>query len=338
MRHGRVVFAVVAATALAALTAAAGPARAGEAKALRYGHANAVTYPYHVAGLAFAKDLDERTRGALKVNVFPQGQLGGERDITEGLQLGTIDFQATSLGVTGTFIKPVNILNLPFIFKGADHWVKVMHGPIGDWLMKEAQREGDKVGLKVLGIGGAMFRVPMNNVRPITKIEDFKGLKIRTMEVPLHKDTYKAMGASPVPLPFGELYTAMQTGVVDGNENGPATLEAMKFYEVQKYVTYLPVVSNGGIFLMSAKSFQRLGPEQQQAVTASAKAWVKSMDDEGLKQDTEALKKMEAKGTKVNIIKDMTPYVGATKQIYDQMLKDYPKEYREAVDRILKLE
>ena len=93
---------------------------------------------------------------------------------------------------------------------------------------------------------------------------------------------------------------------------GPATLEAMKFYEVQKYVTYLPVVSNGGIFLMSAKAFQRLGPEQQQAVTASARAWVKSMDDEGLKQDTEALRKMEAKGTKVNTIKDMTPYVNAT--------------------------
>jgi TRAP-type C4-dicarboxylate transport system substrate-binding protein len=98
------------------------------------------------------------------------------------------------------------------------------------------------------------------------------------------------------------------------------------------------VVSNGGIFLMSAKAFQRLGPEQQQAVTASAGARVKSMDDEGLKQDTEALRKMEAKGTKVNTIKDMTPYVNATKHIYDQMLKDYPKEYRETVDRILKLE
>jgi len=315
-----------------------GLAQAGEVKPFRYGHANAVTYPYHLAGLAFAKDLDERTKGALKVNVFPLGQLGGERDITEGLQLGTIDFQATSLGVTGTFVKPVNVLNLPFIFKGPAHWMKVMHGPPGDWIMKESVREGEKVGLKVLGIGGPMFRVPMNNVRPITKIDDFKGLKIRTMEVPIHKETYKAMGASPVPLPFGELYTALQTGVVDGNENGPATLEAMKFYEVQKYVTYLPVVSNGGIFLMSLKTWQRLSSEHQQAVAESAKAWVKSMDDEGLKQDNEALKKMEAKGTKINTITDMTAYVNATKHIYDQMLKDYPKEYRETVDKILKLE
>jgi tripartite ATP-independent transporter DctP family solute receptor len=337
-RGTRRITGIAGATVLAALLGLAGLGQAGEVKAFRYGHANAVTYPYHLAGLAFAKDLEQRTNGALKANVFPMGQLGGERDITEGLQLGTIDFQATSLGVTGTFVKPVNILNLPFLFKGPDHWAKVMHGPIGDWIMKESVREGERVGLKVLGIGGPMFRVPMNNVRPITKIDDFKGLKIRTMEVPLHKDTYKAMGASPVPLPFGELYTALQTGVVDGNENGPATLEAMKFYEVQKYVTYLPVVSNGGIFLMGLKTWQRLSPDQQQTVAESAKAWVKSMDDEGLKQDTEALKKMEAKGTKINYIKDMTPYVNATKHIYDQMLKDFPKEYQETVDKILKLE
>jgi len=332
----RTIAGIAGAATLVASLGLAGLAQAGEVKAFRYGHANAVTYPYHLAGLAFAKDLEQQTKGALKVNVFPLGQLGGERDITEGLQLGTIDFQATSLGVTGTFIKPVNILNLPFIFKGPDHWMKVMHGPLGEWIMKEAVREGEKVGLKVLGIGGPMFRVPMNNVRPIVKIDDFKGLKIRTMEVPIHKETYKAMGASPVPLPFGELYTALQTGVVDGNENGPATLEAMKFYEVQKYVTYLPVVSNGGIFLMSLKTWQRLSPEHQQAVLESAKAWVKSMDNEGLKQDTEALKKMEAKGTRINTITDMTPYVNATKHIYDQMLKDYPREYRDIVDKILK--
>lgn len=336
--RARTIAGIAGATVLAALLAIAGLTQAGEIKPFRYGHANSVTYPYNLAGLAFAKDLEQRTNGALKVNVFPLGQLGGERDITEGLQLGTIDFQATSLGVTGTFIKPVNILNLPFIFKGPDHWTKVMRGPLGAWIMQEAVGAGEKVRLKVLGIGGAMFRVPMNNIRPIAKIDDFKGLKIRTMEVPLHKDTYKAMGASPVPLPFGELYTALQTGVVDGNENGPATLEAMKFYEVQKYVTYLPVVSNGGIFLMSLKAWQGLSPEHQKAVAESAKAWVKSMDDEGLKQDTEALKKMEAKGTKINTIKDMTPYVNATKHIYDQMLKDYPKEYRETVDKILNLE
>jgi C4-dicarboxylate-binding protein DctP len=266
------------------------------------------------------------------------GQLGGERDITEGLQLGTIDLQGTSLGVTGTFIKVLNIYNLPFIFKGPDHFMKVTHGPIGEWVLKEVIKEGEKVNLKPLSIAGPAFRVPMNNIRPITKLEDFKGLKIRTMEVPLHKDAYKALGTSPTPLPFGELYTALQTGVVDGNENGPATLEAMKFYEVQKYVTYLPVLSNGGAFLMSLKTFNKLSPEHQKVIMESIPAWTKAMDDECLHQDNEALKKMEAKGTKINTIKDLKPYIDATAPVRTEAMKAWPKEWADVVEKILKLD
>jgi tripartite ATP-independent transporter DctP family solute receptor len=305
---------------------------------LRYGHANAVTYPYHIAGVAFAKAVDEKSKGTLEIKIFPMGQLGGERDITEGLQLGTIDLQGTSLGVTGTFVKVLNIYNLPFIFKGPDHFMKVTHGPLGEWVLKEVIKEGEKVNLKPLSIAGPAFRVPMNNIRPITKLEDFKGLKIRTMEVPLHKDAYKALGTSPTPLPFGELYTALQTGVVDGNENGPATLEAMKFYEVQKYVTYLPVLSNGGAFLMSLKTFNKLSPEHQKVIMESIPAWTKAMDDECLHQDNEALKKMEAKGTKINTIKDLKPYIDATAPVRTEAMKVWPKEWADVVGKILKLD
>ena len=305
---------------------------------LRYGHANAVTYPYHIAGVAFAKAVDEKSKGTLEIKIFPMGQLGGERDITEGLQLGTIDLQGTSLGVTGTFIRVLNIYNLPFIFKGPDHFMKVTHGPLGEWVLKEVIKEGEKVNLKPLSIAGPAFRVPMNNIRPISKLEDFKGLKIRTMEVPLHKDAYKALGSSPTPLPFGELYTALQTGVVDGNENGPATLEAMKFYEVQKYVTYLPVLSNGGAFLMGLKSFNKLSPEHQKVIIECVPVWAKAMDDECLRQDKEALTKMEAKGTKINTIKDLKPYIDATAPVRTEAMKAWPKEWADVVGKILKLD
>lgn len=320
------------------LWVAFGSAAFAQKVSLRYGHANAVTYPYHIAGLAFAKAVEEKSKGTLEVKIFPLGQLGGERDITEGLQLGTIDLQATSLGVTGTFIRVLNIYNLPFIFKGPDHFMKVTHGPLGQWVLNEVIKEGEKVNLKPLSIAGPAFRVPMNNVRPITKLEDFKGLKIRTMEVPLHKDAYRALGASPVPLPFGELYTALKTGVVDGNENGPATLEAMKFYEVQKYVTYLPVLSNGGAFLMSLKTFNKLSPEHQKVILESVPAWTKAMDEECLKQDKEALAKMEAKGTKINYIKDLKPYIDATASVRSEAMKAWPKEWVEVVEKILKLD
>jgi len=305
---------------------------------LRYGHANALTYPYHIAGVAFAKAVEEKSKGTLEIKIFPLGQLGGERDITEGLQLGTIDLQGTSLGVTGTFIKVLNIYNLPFVFKGPDHFMKVTHGPLGQWVLKEVINEGEKVNLKPLSIAGPAFRVPMNNIRPINKLDDFKGLKIRTMEVPLHKDAYRALGSSPVPLPFGELYTALMTGVVDGNENGPATLEAMKFYEVQKYVTYLPILTNGGAFLMSLKSFNKLSPEHQKVIMDCVPAWTKAMDDECLRQDKEALTKMEAKGTIINTIKDLKPYIDATASVRAEAAKAWPKEWVEVVEKILKLD
>jgi TRAP-type C4-dicarboxylate transport system substrate-binding protein len=216
--------------------------------------------------------------------------------------------------------------------------MKVTHGPLGQWVLKEVVNEGEKVNLKPLSIAGPAFRVPMNNIRPINKLDDFKGLKIRTMEVPLHKDAYRALGSSPVPLPFGELYTALKTGVVDGNENGPATLEAMKFYEVQKYVTYIPILSNGGAFLMSLKTFNKLSPEHQKVIMDCVPAWTKAMDDECLQQDKDALTKMEAKGTKINYIKDLKPYIDATASVRAEATKAWPKEWVDVVDKILKLD
>lgn len=304
----------------------------------KYGHANAVTYPYHLAGEAFAKFLDEESNGSLTVKIHPLGQLGGEKDITEGLQLGTVDFQGSSIGVTATFVPILDVLNLPFLFKGPDHFIKVMNSAPGKALLSKAQEQGEKVGLKILAIAGPMFRVPMNDVHPIEKLEDFTGLRIRTMQVPMHMSAYQALGAAPVPLAFGELYTALQTGVVDGNENGPATLAAMLFYEVQKYVSYLPVLSNGGIFLMSLKTWEKLDENQQQLVSDGVQAWIKSMDDEGLKQDREALEFMEEQGTTISYPEDLTPFIEACKSVYDEFFADSPEDWVKIVKDIQAIE
>jgi len=315
-----------------------GVVSAQESIEFKYGHANATTYPYHLAGEALAKFLSEESKGNLTVKVYPLGQLGGEKDITEGLQLGTVDFQATSIGVTATFIPVLNILNLPFLFKGPDHFVNVMNGLPGQALLAKAQEQGEKVGLKILAIAGPMFRVPMNDIRPIEKLEDFKGLRIRTMQVPMHMSAYSALGASPVPLAFGELYTALQTGVVDGNENGPACLAAMRFYEVQKYVSYLPVLSNGGIFLMSLKTWDKLDETQQKLVLDGVKAWIDSMNEEGLKQDKEALKFMEEKGIIISYPEDLTPFIEACKPVYDEFFAESPEEWQQIVKDIRAVE
>ena len=296
---------------------------------LKYGHANVPIYFYHTAGLAFGQCLEKSTGGELKVKIFPQGQLGGERDITEGLQLGSVDLQATSIGVTGTFIPSLRILNLPFLFKGPKHWLAVMNGPVGQEILGKARAQGDKVGLKVLAIGAPDFRLPMNNKLPIKSIADFKGLKIRTMQVPIHMKAYEGIGASPVPLPFGELYTALQTGVVDGNENGPLTLYGKKFYEVQKYMVLLPVVSNGGIFLMSGATWDKLSRDQQQAVTKCIPVWRKKMDQDAQEQGGIAIQKMKDQGLQVTTIADTAPFANATASAYEWLYNDLPKDTAE---------
>jgi TRAP-type C4-dicarboxylate transport system substrate-binding protein len=263
---------------------------------LKYGHANVPIYFYHTAGVAFGQCLENSSGGALKVKIYPQGQLGGERDITEGLQLGSVDLQATSIGVTGTFIPSLRILNLPFLFKGPKHWLAVMNGPVGQQILGKAREQGDQVGLKVLAIGAPDFRLPMNNKLPIKSIADFKGLKIRTMQVPIHMKAYEGIGASPVPLPFGELYTALQTGVVDGNENGPSA------------------------------TWDKLSHDHQLAVTKCISVWRKKMDQDAQEQGGIAIQKMKDQGLQVTTIDDVTPFAKATASAYEWLYNDLPKD------------
>lgn len=319
----------------AGLLAAEGAKEEGAAGAaaprmeLKYAHSNVPIYFYHTAGEAFGQRLAAMTDDRLQLKLYPQGQLGGERDVTEGLQLGTVDFQATSIGVTGTFIPAVNLLNLPFLFIGPKHFIKVMDGPIGRELLEKAQAEGEKVGLKVLSIAAPDFRLPMNSVRAIQTPDDFRGIKMRTMEVPTHMAAYKALGANPVPLPFGELYTALQTSVVDGNENGPLALFGNKFYEVQKHVALLPVVSNAGIFLMSQKTWDKLPAGDQQAVLKSAEVWTQTMNDDAIELGGWAIDQMKLSGIQVSQPQDVDAFVRKAQAVYPDFYKSLPAGMQE---------
>ena len=296
---------------------------------MRYAHSNVPIYFYHTAGEAFGQRLAQLTDDRLTVSLFPQGQLGGERDVTEGLQLGTVDFQATSIGVTGTFIPALRILNLPFLFQGPQHFLTVMNGPLGEELLARAQEQGARVELMVLGIAAPDFRIPMSDVRPINAPDDFDGMRIRTMEVPTHIAAYRALGANPVPLPFGELYTALQTDVVDANENGPLALFGNRFYEVQQYVTLLPVVSNAGIFLMSKPTWDSLPSQDQQAVAAAAEIWIETMNTDTIELGGWAIGQMESAGIEVNQVTDVTEFVSRAQEVYPDFFEALPEDERE---------
>lgn len=298
---------------------------------LRLGHVTAPTHPYQTASEKLAELVAEKTDGSLEIRAYPAGQLGGERDLLEGLQMGTIDIAISSLGVAASFIPEVNLFNLPFIFNDADHYNEVVHGPHGQAILEQAKNR-NMVGL---GFFAPVFRVPMNNERPIESPDDFRGLRIRLMEVPLHMDTYRALGSSTVPLPFGELYTALQLGTVDGNENAIATLYTERFYEVQDYLTILPVFSNGAVFLMSKVVWDGLSPEHQEAIMESMPGAIEQGDKDYLALDEKGLQVMEEAGLGINQPEDLDPFRAAVESVYDRYLGRLPEWVQEAFEDIV---
>ncbi len=308
------------------------PPAFGQSVSMRLGHATAPTHPYTTMAQKLAEQVTAKSGGALNITVHPSSQLGGERDLMEGLQVGTVDLVICSLGVAASFVPEIAVLNLPFLFRDAKHFTEVTSGPVGAKLLKAAEVK------RMVGLGffGPVFRVPMNGVRPIATPADFKGLRIRLMEVPLHMDTYKALGASPVPIPFGELYTALQLKTVDGNENALATLYSERFYEVQKHVTILPVFSNGAILLMSQATWNKLNPPQREMVTSSVPDALAVGDRDYLAMDEKGLQVMKGAGLVITTPADLEPFRQAVKPVYAKYLEKMPPWVREAFEQIQK--
>lgn len=290
-------------------------------------------HPCTTSAMVFADIVEQKSDGTLKVNVYPDAVLGGERDIIENLQMGNIDLMWNSTGVTSNFVPSVDVFNLPFIFRDEEHFLKVAEGPIGKKLLEDF-KEANLIGL---AFTAPVFRVPMNNRGPINTPDDIKGLKIRLMEVPMHIATYKALGASPVPIPFSELYSSLQMGVVDANENAIGTFNTAKIYEVQKYLTILPVFVNCEVLIMSEKTWNKLNPDQKQAILDSVPEAAETMNRDYIKTGEDGLKIIEDYGIKINTPPSLEPFVEAVEGIYADFLEEHP-ELESVIDEIRSVE
>ena len=244
--------------------AAAGPAK----YTLRLAHHVALTHFVHTVSLKFAEELNKKTSGAVEVKVFGAGQIGGLRDNTEGTRLGTLDLTWADMGTVGLFWETANIISLPFLFRDHDHWRKVAYGPIGQ---KLAQDVLANTGIRTLAYEPSGFRVILSRNKPIKSAADMKGLKIRIPEVPIYVDTMKALGANATPIPIGELYTSLQTGVVDACELPPDTSVATKLYEVTKYVSRTYHIFTDVNLVMSDKTYKGLPSDVQRAIDTTVK-------------------------------------------------------------------
>ncbi|MEM5789082.1 MAG: TRAP transporter substrate-binding protein [Syntrophobacteraceae bacterium] len=264
---------------------------------LKLGTPTAIDHAYNVGARKFAEMVAERTANRVKIDVYPANQLGNERDMVEGLQLGTVDLVVSSTGPLGGFVPKMLVVDLPFLFRDKQHAYSVLDGPIGKELLDEFIPKG----IKGLAFWENGFRHITNNVRPIEKPQDLKGIKIRTMENKIHLSAFRAFGASPAPMAWGEVYTALQQKTIDAQENPIAVIYTSKINEVQKYLALTGHFYSPAALLMSRKVFDSL-PEDIQRVMVAAAVECANFERNYL-NDTEEkqLEELKAKGMQVTV-------------------------------------
>src|SRR5512139_1991698 len=233
---------------------------------LKLGHAVAPEHPYHLGAVRYSDLVAQRTKNKVKIDVYPSTQLGNERDMVEGLQLGTIDLVVTSTGPLGGFVPRMFVVDLPFLFRDRAHAYQVLDGPIGRELLNAFSAKG----MKGLAFWENGFRQITNSVRPIEKPEDLKGIKIRTMENKVHLSAFRAFGASPTPMAWSEVYTALQQGTIDGQDNPIAIVYTSKLSEVQKYLALTGHFYSPALLLMSVKAYNSLPEDARKIVLDTA--------------------------------------------------------------------
>ncbi|MDW7675682.1 MAG: DctP family TRAP transporter solute-binding subunit, partial [Bacillota bacterium] len=198
---------------------------------LKYGDGVSTADPQYLAAVYFAEQVAAKTDGKVEVQVYPNSQLGSQREMTEGLKLGTVEIVKNTNAVLTGFVAESKILDLPYLFSDTDHARRVLDGEVGDELRAAAERAG----YKILWYFTPRPRSVYNSIKPVYTPDDMAGMKIRVMESPIMIDSINAMGGNAVPLAFGEVYSALEQRVVDGAENSIVSYSAMKHNEVAKY-------------------------------------------------------------------------------------------------------
>jgi C4-dicarboxylate-binding protein DctP len=250
----------------------------------------------HRAVSVFKKVVEQKTAGKVKVEIYPANQLGKEREQFEGVKLGTIEMCMIADGPIAGFFPEIMLIGIPYLYSNEAVAWRSLDSSFGRDLFEEMRK---KTGVRTLGIGENGFRNFTNRVRPIRTPDDLKGLKIRTMENPAHMAMVKAMGASPTPIAWGEVYMALQQGVVDGQENPVSVIQVAKFNEVQKYLTLDGHVYSILPILMNDKFFSSLSPEVQKIVTDSAKIMVTISRGQNVYLVANGVKNLQDKGMEV---------------------------------------
>lgn len=271
-------------------------------------------YPTVEAVKHMGKLLEERSDGRICVEIFHSAQLGQEKDTIEQTQLGVIDMNRVSLGPFNNIIEETKVFSLPYIFRGVDHMHNVVDGEIGDSILAEFENHG-LVGLGYFDGGSRSF---YNSQKPITSIDDVAGLKFRVMQSDVFVDMVDALGGNATPLPYGEVYSSIQTGVIDGAENNWPSFESSGHFEVAGYYTLDQHLIVPEVLVMSQTSWGKLSADDQALVKQAAKDSVPVMRDLWVAREKASEEKVRAAGVEIIDDIDKTPFIEAMVPVYEK--------------------
>ena len=286
---------------------------------LKIGYATTATSHYGVGSTTFCDDIEKGTQGRYKCQQFPSSALGGEREMIEAVQLGTLDIVNTSTGPVGNFVPEVKIVDIPFLFRDYDHARKVLDGPIGQDLLTKFPSKG----LVALSWTENGFRHMTNNKRAIVKPEDASGLKMRTMENKVHMEGYRAFGIQPTPMAFPEVFGALQQGTVDGQENPIPVILASKFSQVEKHLSLTGHVYSPALLITSPRVMNKLSDADKKVFYEAAKhasaAQRKKVNDD----ESNGIAQLEKEGMSVVKRVDGPAFRNALREAYANYSKEF---------------
>jgi len=289
-------------------------------KVLYLAHSLPQTHPVHKGILEFQKALERNSKGTLKVKIFPDAQLGSEREVLELLQIGSVAATKVSAATLSNFVPEYHLLGIPYLFRDKEHQFNVLEGPIG----KSILAKGSKFWLRGLCYYDAGSRSFYTSEKAIRTPDDLKGLKIRVMNNQMAINMVNSMGGSATPLSYSELYTAIQQGVVDGAENNPPSFVSSNHYEISKYYTLDQHSSVPDVLLIGTKYWEKLSEEEktwvQDAADTSARAQKKFWND----SVDESMKIARKAGVEI-IIPDKKLFAEKSKSVLEEFEKEYPE-------------
>lgn len=286
-------------------------------RTIKLAHGLDVGHSVHMAMVKMGEDLKELSGGKLTLEIYPSQQLGTERECIELLQIGSLDMTKVSAGAMENFAPRMRIFSLPFLFRDREHSFKVLDGPIGEKLLDDSE----KYWLKGLGYYDAGSRSFYTKERPINTPDDLSGLKIRVLESVTAVEMVNTLGGSATPISWGELYTALQQGVVDGAENNPPSFYLSRHYEVCKFYSLDEHTVLPDVLLIGTHLWEELSDQEKEWVRKAVKNSIKYQRKLWMKSEEEALKAVRGAGVEI-IHPDKSLFANKVKGLYGQYQKE----------------